>query len=119
MPLTLPAGPPSTSPGQGLTEAEAYRKYFQPFVLRGELDTSPTMLLGAMTSGAARGLRGWARGAPWHGADAPPCASSRQQLLSAGVTGRPPHPHPHPTHASSRRPAPLQGPRRCCSGWAW
>lgn len=44
-----------------MTESEAYRKYFQPFVQRGDLDTSPTMLLGAMTSGACRGgwLGGW------------------------------------------------------------
>lgn len=35
-----------------MTESEAYRKYFQPFVQRGDLDTSPTMLLGAMASGA-------------------------------------------------------------------
>lgn len=34
-----------------MTESESYRKYFQPFVQRGDLDTSPTMLLGAMTSG--------------------------------------------------------------------
>jgi hypothetical protein len=42
-----------------MTESEAYRKYFQPFVLRGDLDTSPTMLLGAMASG------GWVDG--WMG----------------------------------------------------
>jgi hypothetical protein len=35
---------------KGMTESESYRKYFQPFVQRGDLDTSPTMLLGAMTS---------------------------------------------------------------------
>lgn len=36
---------------KGLTESESYRKYFQPFVLRGDLDTSPTMLLGSLDSG--------------------------------------------------------------------
>lgn len=36
---------------KGLTESESYRKYFQPLVLRGELDTSPTMLLGSLDSG--------------------------------------------------------------------
>lgn len=36
---------------KGMTESESYRKYFQPPVLRGELDTSPTMLLGSLDSG--------------------------------------------------------------------
>ena len=36
---------------KGLTESESYRKYFQPMVVRGELDTSPTMLLGSLDSG--------------------------------------------------------------------
>ena len=36
---------------KGLTESESYRKYFQPPVLRGDLDTSPTMLLGSLDSG--------------------------------------------------------------------
>ena len=36
---------------KGLTESEAYRRYFQPLVQRGELDTSPTMLLGSLDSG--------------------------------------------------------------------
>lgn len=36
---------------KGMTESESYRKYFQLPVLRGELDTSPTMLLGSLDSG--------------------------------------------------------------------
>lgn len=36
---------------KGYTESESYRKYFQPLVLRGDLDTSPTMLLGSLDSG--------------------------------------------------------------------
>lgn len=44
-----------------MTESESYRKYFQPFVQRGDLDTSPTMLLGAMASGA-RGHGVWRMG---------------------------------------------------------
>ena len=36
---------------KGLTESESYRKYFQPLVERGDLDTSPTMLLGSLDSG--------------------------------------------------------------------
>lgn len=36
---------------KGLTESESYRKYFQPLVARGDLDTSPTMLLGSLDSG--------------------------------------------------------------------
>ncbi|GAB4822692.1 hypothetical protein N2152v2_009738 [Parachlorella kessleri] len=36
---------------KGLTENEAYRKYFQPMVTRGILDTSPTMLLGSLDAG--------------------------------------------------------------------
>ena len=36
---------------KGLTESESYRKYFQPLVMRGDLDTSPTMLLGSLDSG--------------------------------------------------------------------
>jgi hypothetical protein len=56
---------------QGLTEWEAYRKYFQPFVHRGELDTSPTMLLGAMTSGP-KALLQWLGVVTWFPALAPP-----------------------------------------------
>lgn len=37
---------------KGLTESESYRKYFQPLVMRGDLATSPTMLLGSLDSGA-------------------------------------------------------------------
>jgi hypothetical protein len=52
---------------KGLTESEAYRKYFQPLVQRGELDTSPTMLLGSLDSGPKamfkiirmKGMRWW------------------------------------------------------------
>jgi hypothetical protein len=36
---------------KGLTESESYRKYFQPLVMRGDLSTSPTMLLGSLDSG--------------------------------------------------------------------
>lgn len=36
---------------KGLTESESYRKYFEPLVIRGDLDTSPTMLLGSLDSG--------------------------------------------------------------------
>ena len=36
---------------KGLTESESYRKYFEPLVVRGDLDTSPTMLLGSLDSG--------------------------------------------------------------------
>lgn len=36
---------------KGLTESESYRKYFQPLVERGDLGTSPTMLLGSLDSG--------------------------------------------------------------------
>lgn len=36
---------------KGMTESESYRKYFQPLVARGELDTCPTMLLGSLNSG--------------------------------------------------------------------
>ena len=36
---------------KGLTESESYRKYFEPLVVRGDLDTSPTMLLGSLNSG--------------------------------------------------------------------
>ncbi|KAL4427949.1 hypothetical protein ABPG75_002038 [Micractinium tetrahymenae] len=56
---------------KGMTEAEAYRKYFQPFVVRGELDTSPTMLLGAMTSGP-KALLQWLGVVTWFPALAPP-----------------------------------------------
>jgi hypothetical protein len=34
-----------------MTESEAHKKYFGPLVLRGDLDTSPTMLLGSLDSG--------------------------------------------------------------------
>ncbi len=37
---------------KGFTESDSYRKYFQPLVARGDLDTSPTMLLGSLDSGA-------------------------------------------------------------------
>ena len=36
---------------KGYTESESYRKYFYMPVARGELDTSPTMLLGSLDSG--------------------------------------------------------------------
>ncbi|KAI7837292.1 hypothetical protein COHA_008906 [Chlorella ohadii] len=55
----------------GMTESEAYRKYFQPFVQRGDLDTSPTMLLGAMTSGP-KALLQWLGVVTWFPALAPP-----------------------------------------------
>ena len=53
---------------KGLTESEAYKRYFQPLVARGDLDTSPTMLLGSLHSGYQalwQHLRyrvGWAQG---------------------------------------------------------
>jgi hypothetical protein len=54
-----------------MTESEAYRKYFQPFVQRGDLDTSPTMLLGAMASGP-KALLQWLGVVTWFPALAPP-----------------------------------------------
>ncbi|KAL4858667.1 Pentatricopeptide repeat-containing protein [Chlorella vulgaris] len=56
---------------KGMTESEAYRKYFQPFVQRGDLDTSPTMLLGAMASGP-KALLQWLGVVTWFPALAPP-----------------------------------------------
>ncbi|EFN58086.1 expressed protein [Chlorella variabilis] len=56
---------------RGMTESEAYRKYFQPFVQRGDLDTSPTMLLGAMASGP-KALLQWLGVVTWFPALAPP-----------------------------------------------
>ncbi len=109
-----------------MTESEAYRKYFQPFVQRGDLDTSPTMLLGAMTSGACRG--GWGRVAGWLG-QLGQAHAAVVALLQPGARSNLPSMQPNhrllaeraadlPLSAPALAPAP-QARRRCCSGWVW
>ena len=109
---------------QGMTESEAYRKYFQPFVQRGDLATSPTMLLGAMASGGwALAARAAADLAPRSGLG---CQLGLRRCGTCGMRTRPAAPTPpslpcppSPPPRPLPPPPPPQAPRRCCSGWAW